>query len=50
MEGKEWMMVEGRFVERHYDEARHQIQFAKSKDLDAVKMKVFENFIKQISK
>lgn len=50
MEGKEWMMVEGRFVERHYDVARAAISAAKSNDLEAVKIQVFENFIKQISK
>jgi hypothetical protein len=50
MEGKEWMMVEGRFVERHYDVARAAIRAAKSNDLEAVKIQVFENFIKQISK
>ena len=50
MEGKEWMMVEGRFVERHYDETRSVIQKASLKDLDAVKIQVFENFIKQISR
>ena len=50
MEGKEWMMVEGRFVERHHDEVRGIIQKASLKDLDAVKIQVFENFIKQISK
>lgn len=50
MEGKEWMMVEGRFVERQYDAARAAIRAAKSNDLEAVKIQVFENFIKQISK
>jgi hypothetical protein len=50
MEGKEWMMVEGRFVERHYDFVRGQIQNARSRDLDAVKIQVFEDFIRQISK
>jgi hypothetical protein len=50
MEGKEWMMVEGRFVERDYDAARGIIRSTRGKDLDEVKMKVFEQFIKQISK
>jgi len=50
MEGKEWMMVEGRFVERHHDEVRYAISNAKSKDLEAVKLHVFESFINQISK
>jgi hypothetical protein len=50
MEGKEWMMVEGRFVERHWDAARQTIRQTSGKDLEAVKMQVFEQFIKQISK
>jgi hypothetical protein len=50
MEGKEWMMVEGRFVERQYDVAKAAIKAAKSNDLEAVKIQVFENFIRQISK
>jgi len=50
MEGKEWMMVEGRFVERHWDEARSQIRSARSGDLEETKIKVFEQFLRQISK
>jgi hypothetical protein len=50
MEGKEWMMVEGRFVERQYDQVRNIIQQTKGKNLDAAKIAVFENYIKQISK
>ncbi len=50
MEGKEWMMVEGRFVERHHDEVRQAVMNTKSKDLEALKMQVFENYINQISK
>ena len=50
MEGKEWMMVEGRFVERQYDAVREIITKTSSKDLDATKIQVFENYLKQISK
>ena len=50
MEGKEWMLVEGKFVERDYDYARGMIQSTRSKDLDAVKIKVFEDFIRKLSK
>jgi hypothetical protein len=50
MEGKEWMMVEGRFVERQWDEARQQVRSAKSKDLNEVKIAVFEQFLRQLSK
>lgn len=50
MEGKEWMLVEGKFVERDYDYARGMIRSARSKDLEAVQLKVFEDFIRKISK
>lgn len=50
MEGKEWMMVEGRFVERQHDAVREIITKTSSRDLDAIKIQVFENYLKQISK
>jgi hypothetical protein len=50
MEGKEWMMVEGRFIERQYDEVKAVIQKTSAKDLEAVKIQMFEKFIRQISK
>jgi hypothetical protein len=49
MEGKEWMMVEGRFVERDYDRARRAVQQASSQELGAVKIQVFEDFIRRLS-
>lgn len=50
MEGKEWMMVEGRWMEREYDTARRIIENTRGKDLDAVQIKIFEDFIRRISK
>lgn len=50
MEGKEWVMVEGRFVEQQYDATRNYIRAAKSQDLEAAKVLVFENWLRQISK
>ena len=50
MEGKEWMIVEGRFVERHFDEAKAQIKSASMKDLSETKIKVFQQFMQRISK
>ena len=49
MEGKEWMMVEGRFVERDYDRARGAVKQATSQELGAVKIQVFEDFIRRLS-
>ena len=50
MEGKEWALVEGRFVEQQYDATRNFIRNAKSQDLEAAKILVFENWLRQISK
>lgn len=50
MEGKEWMMVEGRFVERDYDLVRNAVRKANLQDLEDVKMRVFEHFLNQLSK
>ena len=50
MEGKEWMMVEGRWMEREFDTAKRIIENTRGKDLDAVQIKVFEDFIRKISK
>lgn len=50
MEGKEWVLVEGRFVEQQYDATRNYIRNAKSQDLEAAKILVFENWLRQISK
>lgn len=50
MEGKEWMMVEGRFVEQQFDATRNYIRQAKSQDLEAAKVMVFENWLRQLSK
>lgn len=50
MEGKEWMMVEGRWMEREFDTARRIIENTRGKDLDAVQIKIFEDFIQRISK
>lgn len=49
MEGKEWMMVEGRFVERHFDAARDVIRRTPSKDLAEAQVKVFQDFMRRIS-
>jgi hypothetical protein len=49
MEGKEWVMVEGRFVERDIDRARDVIRRASSKDLAEAQIKVFNDFMRRLS-
>jgi hypothetical protein len=48
MEGKEWMIVDGKFTEMHYEQAKKQIREASSKDIERVSLQIFENFIKKL--
>lgn len=48
MEGKNWLFVEGRFVEVDIDNAKRQIKKASSKQLEEVAYKLFENFISKL--
>ena len=48
MENKEWMFVEGRFVEAHFDDAKKQITKASSKQIEAVALKLFENYLRKL--
>ena len=48
MENKEWMFVEGRFVEVDFDNAKRQIKSASSKQLEEVALKLFENYLRKL--
>lgn len=48
MENKEWLFVEGRYVEVDIDNAKRQIKTATSKELEQVAIKLFENFISKL--
>ena len=48
MENKEWLFVDGRFVEADIDSAKKQIRQASSKDLERVAFQLFENFIRKL--
>lgn len=48
MEGKEWMLVDGVWTEMHYDVAKKQIISASKNDIEAVSLKIFENFLKSL--
>lgn len=48
MENKEWLFVEGRFVEMDIDSAKKQIKQASRKDLERVALNLFENFIRKL--
>jgi hypothetical protein len=48
MENKEWLFVEGRFVEVDIDNAKRQIRQASRKDIEQVALNLFENFIRKL--
>jgi len=48
MENKEWMFVNGKFVEADFDSAKKQIQMASSKQIEEVALKLFENYLRKI--
>lgn len=48
MEGKEWLFVEGRFVEVDIDNAKRQIKKASSKQIEEVAINLFKNFISKL--
>jgi hypothetical protein len=48
MENKEWMFVEGRFVEVDFDRAKKQIKQASKGQLEEVALKLFENYLRKL--
>jgi hypothetical protein len=48
MEGKEWVFVDGKFVEKHIDEVKRVIRKTSSKNLTEAKIRAFQNFLSKI--
>lgn len=48
MEGKEWVFVEGRWIEQDIDRAKQTIRKATAKELEEAKLKIFEAFITKL--
>jgi hypothetical protein len=48
MENKEWLFVEGRYVECDIDNAKKQIRAASSKQVEEVALHLFENFLRKL--
>ena len=48
MEGKEWVLVDGKFVEQDMSEAQRIIRATSSKRLEEQKLKLFMNFLQKI--
>jgi hypothetical protein len=48
MENKEWMLVDGKFVEADIDFAKKQIKQASSRQVEEVALKLFENYLRKL--
>jgi len=48
MENKEWLFVEGRFVEVDFDNTKRQIRAAPSRQIEEVALKLFENYLSKL--
>ena len=48
MESKEWVFVDGKFVEKHIEETRTFIKKTSSKNLEEAKIRAFQNFLSKI--
>ncbi len=48
MENKEWMFVEGRFIEADFDKAKKQIKEATKSEIEGVALKLFDNYIRKL--
>jgi len=48
MEGKEWMLVNGIWTEEDQEKSIRQIRRASTKEIEAVSLNIFENFIRKL--
>jgi hypothetical protein len=48
MENKEWLFIEGRFVEMDIDRTKQAIRNASRKDIEKVAARLFENFLTKL--
>ena len=48
MEGKEWMLVDGVWTEVQYEQAKQEMRQASRKEIEAVSLRIFENFVKKL--
>lgn len=48
MEGKEWMLVDGKFTEMDYEISKRQIKEASRNDIEKVSLQIFENFLRKL--
>ena len=50
MENREWILENGVWKEKQFEEAKHEIKTASKREIETVALKLFENFISKIGK
>ena len=48
MDNKEWMMIDGKFVEADFDRAKRTIQRASKSQIEETALKLFENYLRKL--
>ena len=48
MESKEWVFIDGKFVEQHIEEAKRTVRKASSRNLEEAKIYAFQKFLSKI--
>jgi hypothetical protein len=48
MEGKEWMLVDGKYAEMDYEQDKKRIVEASTKDIERVSLQIFQNFLRKL--
>ena len=48
MENKEWMMIDGKFIEADHDRFKRTIQKASKSQLEETALKLFENYLRKL--
>jgi hypothetical protein len=48
MENKEWMMIDGRFVESDFDQTKRMVKQATSREIEQVALKLFESYLRKL--
>lgn len=48
MENKEWMFVDGKFMEKQFEQTKQIIKKASKKEIEQVALKLFENYIRKL--
>jgi hypothetical protein len=48
MENKEWMMIDGKFVEEDFDNYKRIIKSAPKSQIEQTALKLFENYLRKL--